>query len=89
VLNVVALQRAASAHTRFRFNCDAGAYMKSSEDDHLAVRLLFFGIDAKGPSAIRMIGRATHVLILAVAASILIISAHYAPSLAFWRRLFF
>jgi len=63
--------------------------MKSPEQDQLAVRLLFFGIDAKGPSAIRMIGRAARVLIFAIAASIIIISASYLPSLPVWRRLFF
>jgi hypothetical protein len=63
--------------------------MKSPEQDQLAVRLPFFGIDAKGPSAIRMIGQAARMLIFAVAASILIISASYAPSLPFWRHVFF
>jgi hypothetical protein len=63
--------------------------MKSPEQDRLAVRLPFFGIDAKGPVAIRMIGRSARLLILAVAASVLIISANYAPSIPLWLRLFF
>jgi hypothetical protein len=62
--------------------------MRPPEQDRLAVRLPFFGIDAEGPSAIRTIGRATRLLILAVAASILIIAANYAPSFPFWHRLF-
>jgi hypothetical protein len=58
--------------------------MKSSEPDQLAVRLAIFRIDAKGPSAIRMIGKATRALIFAVAASVWIVALSYTP---LWQTL--
>ena len=61
--------------------------MKSPEPDQLAVRLPLITIDAKGPGAIRIVGRATGLLILAVAASIIIVSVSYAPSWPLWQAL--
>jgi hypothetical protein len=61
--------------------------MKPREPDQLAVRLPFLGIDAKGPTAIRIIGRAVWVLILAVAVSIIIVSISQAPGLPVWQAL--
>lgn len=52
--------------------------MRVPDHDQLAVRLPFIRIEAKGPNATRTVGKA--VLILAVAASTLAMSATHVPS---------
>ncbi len=58
--------------------------MKSPEPDQLALRIT---IDAKGRSA-RSLSKAMRILILSVAASVLILSASYAPSSPLWPMLY-